>query len=172
MKKGYVQIYTGDGKCKTTAALGLTLRAVGAGLRVYIGQFIKGRDYSEIRLLRERFPEVTVEQYGAGKFIRGTPAPDEIAAGHAGLKAIREALHSGLYDVVIADEANTAVMAGLFTEEDLLALIHHKPDTVELVLTGRGAGPDLQARADLVTEMKCVKHYYHAGVRGRRGIES
>jgi cob(I)alamin adenosyltransferase len=170
--KGYVQVYTGDGKCKTTAALGLTLRAVGAGLRVYLGQFIKGHEYSEIRLLRERFPEVMVEQYGAGKFIRGAPTADEVSAGHSGLEALTRALHSGLYDVVIADEASTAVMAGLFTEQDLLNLIGEKPDSVELVLTGRGAGQALQDRADLVTDMHCVKHYFNAGVRGRKGIES
>jgi len=170
--KGYVQVYTGDGKCKTTAALGLIVRAVGAGLRVYLGQFIKGRDYSEIRLLKARFPEVTVEQYGAGKFIRGLPTAGETASARAGLASLTKALQSGLYDVVIADEACTAVMAGLFGEDALLELIKGKPETVELVFTGRGAGPKLQARADLVTDMHCVKHYFTAGVRGRRGIES
>ena len=170
--KGYVQVYTGDGKCKTTAALGLVVRAVGAGLRVYLGQFIKGREYSEIKILRERFPDVTVEQYGAGHFIRGRPVPDDIAAARKGLEALANALTCGRYDVVVADEANTAVGAGLFTEDDLLALCQTKPDPVELVLTGRGAGPKLQHRADLVTEMQCVKHYYHAGVQGRPGIES
>lgn len=170
--KGYVQVYTGDGKCKTTAALGLVLRAVGAGLRVYLGQFIKGREYSEIRILRERFPEVTVEQYGAGHFIRGRPVPDDLLAARKGLEALAAALTGGRYDVVIADEANTAIGAGLFTEADLLALCQAKPESVELVLTGRGAGTTLQHRADLVTEMRCVKHYYHAGVQGRPGIES
>jgi cob(I)alamin adenosyltransferase len=170
--RGYVQVYTGDGKCKTTAALGLVVRAVGAGLRVYLGQFIKGRDYSEIKLLRERFPEVTVEQYGRGRFIRGVAAPEDIADAKHGLEALRIALRSGLYDIVIADEAHGAVTTGLIREQDLLELIDIKPDTVELVLTGRGAGPALQARADLVTEMRCIKHYYDAGVQGRKGIES
>ena len=170
--KGYVQVYTGDGKGKTTAALGLTMRAAGAGLRVFLGQFIKGREYSEIRLLRTRFPEVMVEQYGTGKFIRGIPSPGEVAAGQAGLASLSKALCSGLYDVIIADEACTAVSAGLFAETDLLGLIREKPDSVELVFTGRGAGQALQDRADLVTEMRCAKHYFHAGVRGRRGIES
>jgi cob(I)alamin adenosyltransferase len=170
--KGYVQVYTGDGKCKTTAALGLIVRAVGAGLRVYLGQFIKSGDYSEIRLLRERFPEVTIEQYGLGHFIRGGPLPADIAAARRGLDALANAMKSGAFDVVIADEAHGAVEAGLITERDLLQLIDHKPDTVELVLTGRGAGQALQARADLVTEMRCIKHYYDAGVQGRKGIES
>lgn len=170
--KGYVQVYTGDGKCKTTAALGLVVRAVGAGLRVYLGQFIKGHEYSEIRLLRERFPEVTVEQYGEGRFIKGQPSPRDISGAQHGLEALATALRSGLYDVVIADEAHGAVSTGLISEKNLLDLIDAKPDSVELVLTGRGAGPALQAKADLVTEMRCIKHYYAAGVRGRKGIES
>lgn len=172
MKKGYVQVYTGDGKCKTTAALGLALRAVGAGLRVYIGQFIKKGDYSEIKVLRERFPEVTVEQYGEGRFVRGVPTARAVDMAAGGLASLRAAMGSARYDVVIADEANGAVKAGLITEEDLLKLITDKPEGVELVLTGRDAGDRLCARADLVTEMRCRKHYYDAGVAGRRGIES
>ena len=170
--KGYVQVYTGDGKGKTTAALGLVMRAAGAGLRIYLGQFIKGRDYSEIRSLRERFPSVVVKQFGHGKFIRGKPSSEELACGHAGLGELTTVLLSGQYDVVIADEACTAVLAGLFPESELISLIERKPATVELILTGRAAGPALIERADLVTEMKCVKHYYNAGVRGRPGIES
>ncbi len=170
--KGYVQIYTGDGKGKTTAALGLVLRAAGAGLRVFVGQFIKGREYSEIRALREHLPAVTVEQFGLGRFIRQAPAPEDIAAARQGLARLREALTGGGYDVVVADEACTAVQAGLFGEDDLLALLDVRPATVELVLTGRAAGARLQARADLVTEMRCVKHYFAAGVAGRPGIES
>jgi len=172
LKKGYIQVYTGDGKCKTTAALGLAVRAVGAGLRVYLGQFIKGRDYSEIKVLRERFPEVTLEQYGAGRFIRGKPTVEDVAMARRGLVSLNEAMRSGRYDVVIADEACTAVGAGLFLEDDLLSLMAGKPETVELVLTGRGAGKRVCERADLVTEMKCDKHYYDAGVKGRPGIES
>ena len=169
--KGYVQIYTGDGKCKTTASLGLLLRAVGAGLRVYLGQFIKGSETSEIKILRARFPEVTVEQYGQGRFIRGAPAPEDIAGGRRGLEALGRAMASGLYDVVIADEINGAMMTGLITEEDILALMDSRPNTVELVLTGRGAGARVLERADLVTEMKCHRHYYDAGVKARKGIE-
>jgi cob(I)alamin adenosyltransferase len=170
--KGYIQVYTGNGKCKTTAALGLVLRAVGAGLRVYLGQFLKKGDYSEIRILRARFPEVTVDQYGSGRFIRGRPAVEEIEDAHRGLHCLSVAMRGGQYDVIIADEANTAVGAGLLTEEDLLTLMNEKPDTVELILTGRGAGAGVVARADLVTEMKGVKHYFDAGVPGRPGIES
>ena len=170
--KGYIQVYTGDGTCKTTAALGLVLRSVGAGLRVYLGQFIKGGEFSEIKILRSRFPEVTVEQYGSGGFVRHQPTTGQIQAARRGLQQLAAALRSGDYDVVIADEANTAVGAGLFTDQDLLALMDEKPDSVELILTGRGAGAAVLNRADLVTEMKCVKHYYNAGVPGRPGIES
>jgi cob(I)alamin adenosyltransferase len=170
--KGYIQVYTGQGKCKTTAALGLALRAVGAGLRVYLGQFIKAGVYSEIKVLRERFPEVTLEQFGRGRFMRGKPAREDILAGQNGIERLRAAMLGGQYDVVIGDEANTAAKLGLFPEAALLALMDDKPANVELVLTGRGAGDNVLARADLVTEMKCVKHYFDAGVRGRPGIES
>jgi cob(I)alamin adenosyltransferase len=170
--KGYIQVYTGDGKGKTTAALGLALRAAGAGLRVYIGQFIKNGDYSEIKLLRSRLPEIVLEQFGTGRFVRGVPAPKEIRLARRGLQRLREALCGGRYDVVIADEANAAVKAGLFAEDDLVALMEAKPKAVELVLTGRGAGRKVRARADLITEMRCTRHYFEAGVQGRPGIES
>jgi len=170
--QGYVQVYTGDGKGKTTAALGLVLRAVGAGLRVFVGQFIKGREYSEIQALHEHLPAVTVEQFGHGRFIRNAPAAEDIEAAQRGLARLREVLAGGHYDLVVADEACTAVQAGLFGEDDLLAVLDARPASVELVLTGRAAGARLQARADLVTEMRCVKHYFSEGVKGRPGIES
>jgi cob(I)alamin adenosyltransferase len=169
--KGYVQVYTGEGKCKTTAALGLVVRAVGAGLRIYLGQFLKAGVYSEIRVLRERFPEVTVEQFGSGRFVRGRPSRAEIAAARRGLDRVQDALGGGRFDVVIADEIHTAVRAGVLAEADVLALIAGRPPNVELVLTGRGATPAVVAQADLVTEMTCRKHYYDAGVRARPGIE-
>ena len=169
--KGYVQVYTGDGKGKTTAALGLIVRAAGAGLRVFFCQFIKAGRTSEIRTLSERFPEVTVRQFGLGRFVRGRPSPRDIAAAQKGLTELREALTSGKYDMVIADEANVAARIGLLAPADLIDLIDRKPDRVELVLTGRGAARGIIRRADLVTEMKAVKHYFDRGVRARRGIE-
>jgi len=170
--QGYIQVYTGDGKGKTTAALGLAVRAVGAGLRVYLGQFIKGREYSETKVLKARFPEVVLEQFGRGDFILGPPTPADIQAARDGLARLRSAMLSGKYDIVIADEAHTAAGLGLFPEDALVSLMREKPGNVELVLTGRGAGPAVLAAADLVTEMKCVKHYYDAGVDGRPGLES
>lgn len=169
---GYVQVYTGDGKGKTTAALGLILRARGAGLRVYLGQFIKKGNFSEIKTLRDRFPEVTVEQYGLGHFIRGKPSEKDKAAAAAGLTKLRRAVTSGDYDVVVADEANPAVSVGLFPVDELLALIEAKPAEVELVITGRGADPAVIDRADLVTEMRSLKHYMDKGVVARKGVES
>jgi len=169
--KGYLQIYTGDGKGKTTAALGLVLRAAGAGLRVYFGQFIKQGDFSEILALRERFSEVTVAQFGLGRFIPGKPSPEDIRAAQEGLAALRSAMLGGDYDLVVADEAGPAVKAGLIAEQDLLDLIDARPDSVELVLTGRNVPPAVLDKADLVTEMKAVRHYLDAGVKARKGIE-
>ena len=168
---GYVQVYTGDGKGKTTAALGLIVRARGAGLRVYLGQFIKKGDFSEIKALRNHFPKVTVEQHGLGRFVKGEPSAEDLAAAATGLQKLRDAMGCGDYDVVIADEANSAVSAGLFSAQDLVALIDDKPANVELVLTGRNADRLVIDRADLVTEMKNVKHYKDDGVAARPGIE-
>lgn len=171
MTRGCVQVYTGDGKGKTTAAVGLAVRGAGAGRRVFVGQFIKGRDSSEMALLRERCPEITVEQFGAGRFVQATPSPADIAAGHNGVMKLREALASRAYDIVIADEANGAVAASVIGLDDLLGLIDMRPEPVELVITGRNARPEVLDRADLVTEMRCVRHCLDAGVPARRGID-
>ena len=169
--KGYIHVYTGDGKGKTTAALGLALRAAGAGLKVFIAQFMKLGDYSEIKAL-ERFGDgVTVEQYGLGRFIRGNPDPADIDAARKAIARVREIFAAGRHQVVILDEANVAAACGLFSPVDLLELVNAKPDEVEVILTGRNAAPEILARADLVTEMKMVKHYYQAGVAARVGIE-
>jgi len=168
---GYTQIYTGDGKGKTTAALGLALRAAGAGLKVYIAQFIKSGDYSEIKALARYADQIVVEQFGLGRFIKGRSAPEDVAAAQKGLQAVREALDSGDYQVVIMEEGNVATSCGLFPVDEILAIMDHKPDRVELVVTGRGADARVIAKADLVTEMKAVKHYYQAGVAARIGIE-
>jgi len=169
--KGYLQVYTGDGKGKTTAALGLSLRAAGAGLKVYIAQFLKQGPYSEIKALEQFSHNIEIEQFGRGKFIKGQATQDEIAAARAGLEKARLQLISGQFDVVILEEGNVAASLGLFPVQDLLKVIDQKPDHVELIITGRGAAPDVIERADLVTEMKAVKHYYDRGVSARIGIE-
>ena len=169
--KGRFQIYTGSGKGKTTAALGLTLRAAGAGLRTYLGQFLKRRRTGEVRMLGERFPEVTVEQYGRSGFVSEKPSPADVEAARRGLRKLRRALLGGNYDVVIADELTVAIRLGLVREEDAMDLIAQRPAGVELVLTGRGAGRRIIRQADLVTDMRKVKHYFDRGTKARRGIE-
>jgi cob(I)alamin adenosyltransferase len=169
--QGYIQVYTGNGKGKTTAALGLSLRAAGAGLRVYIAQFIKGGDYSEIKALSRYSDQITVEQFGRGRFIKGKPAPEDISAAREGLEKIRDILAQDEIDVLILEEANVAAMCGLFPVETILELMAAKPNSMELVITGRGADPRVIAKADLVTEMKEIKHYYRVGVKARVGIE-
>lgn len=170
--KGYVQVYTGDGKGKTTAALGLAIRAVGAGYKVFIGQFIKMGEYSEIKALKERFSDmVTIEQFGSGRFIKGTPTPEQIELARKGIERIQSVMVSGEFQVIILEEANIAVSLGLLSSEQLLALIDAKPENVELVFTGRNAPDFLMNKADLVTEMKEIKHYFKKGVRARTGIE-
>ncbi len=168
--KGYIQVYTGNGKGKTTASLGLAVRAAGAGLNVFIVQFLKKGDYSEIKAL-SKFENIRIEQYGLGKFVKGKPSEDDLAAGHAGYLRLCELLKAGTHDVIIAEEANVALMCGLISEKELLALMDMKPDNVELVITGRGATQKIIEHADLVTEMKEIKHYYKQGVTARVGIE-
>jgi cob(I)alamin adenosyltransferase len=168
--KGYVQVYTGNGKGKTTASLGLSVRAAGAGLKVFIAQFMKQGDYSEINAL-SRFDNIHIEQYGAGKFVKGKPSQEEKQRCAEGFNRLCTILRSGTYDLVVAEEANVACMCGLFSEKDLLDLMALKPDHVELVITGRGAPESVIAAADLVTEMREIKHYYQKGVAARVGIE-
>jgi cob(I)alamin adenosyltransferase len=169
---GYVQVYTGNGKGKTTAALGLALRAAGAGLRVFFAQFLKRGEYSEIISLRRFGDTVTVRQYGRPEFVTGVPGEADIAAARRGYAEAREALVSGEYDVVILDEANVAVRLGLIPVGDMLELLDARPPEVELALTGRDADPRIIERADLVTEMREVKHYYQQGIQSRKGIEA
>lgn len=169
--KGFVQVYTGDGKGKTTAAIGLAVRAAGAGLKVYLAQFMKLGHYSETTALARFSDLITVEQFGLGRFIQGKPSAGEIAAAQKGLEKVKTVLAGGEHKLVILDEANVAVMTGLFSARDLLELIAAKPEDTELVLTGRGAPDEIIEAADLVTEMKAVRHYYSKGVQARVGIE-
>jgi cob(I)alamin adenosyltransferase len=170
--QGFVQVYTGDGKGKTTAALGLALRAAGAGLKVYIGQFVKNADYSELRALQRLTDCITIVQFGRGCFLLTEPCRADIDAARAALEAIGDILESGTFDLVVADEINVAYGLGLISEKDILTLMARRPESVELVLTGRGAPPSVLERADLVTEMRSIKHYYDQGVLARKGIES
>lgn len=169
--KGYIQIYTGNGKGKTTAALGLALRAAGADHKVFIGQFIKSGSYSEIKALARFKDLITVEQYGQGRFIKNKPSTEDIQGAKEGLQRLKQVVASGHYKVVIVDEGNVAVTCQLISQADLLEIIELRHPDTELVITGRGATPEIMARADLVTEMQPIKHYYEAGVAARVGIE-
>lgn len=173
MKLGQFQVYTGNGKGKTTAALGLAMRASGAGFKVYFCQFMKDADYSEIKSLR-LLPGITVEQFGSGLGLlisRDAENPD-LECARIGYEKLKAALTSGEYDVVIADEINCALMCGLLTEDQLLELADLRPETTELVFTGRGATEAILEKADLATEMRPIKHYFDTKkLPARVGIE-
>lgn len=171
MRKGYIQVYTGNGKGKTTAALGLALRAAGAGMKVYIAQFIKKKTCSEHRMLEAFKGLITIKQYGRGFFLKRNPTKADITAGQDGLKEIENIIKSNEYDVIILDEANVATKYNIISAEDLLDLMESKPVNVELVITGRYADERVIEKADLVTEMKEIKHYKEKGVKARIGIE-
>jgi cob(I)alamin adenosyltransferase len=169
MEQGYVQVYTGNGKGKTTAALGLVIRALGAGRSVAVVQFIKSMEYHELRILRDL--RVPVHQFGRGCFIRGEPAPEDRELAARGLAFVRELFERGDLDVLVLDEINVAVQLRLLDPAAVLEVIRARPAGLELVCTGRGAPAELIDAADLVTEMVNVKHYYDRGVPARDGIE-
>ncbi|MCF8045618.1 MAG: cob(I)yrinic acid a,c-diamide adenosyltransferase [Desulfarculaceae bacterium] len=171
MNSGYIQIYTGDGKGKTTAALGLALRAAGAGYRTFIGQFMKGRHYSELDAVRT-IEAIEIEQFGDEDCITADQVDQHrIRLAEAGLDRIYQVFDEKRHSVVVLDEIFVAVWFSLLTEELVMDLVLKKPEQVELVMTGRKAGRKFIEYADLVTEMMEVKHYYTRGVAARKGIE-
>jgi len=171
--RGHVQVYTGNGKGKTTAALGLALRAAGHGLKTYIGQFLKGQTYGELAAVRPLAPLITIEQFGRKGFIHVTenPEDEDIERARQGLDKCRRAMLSGKFRIIVLDEVCVTLHFKLLSENDILDFLAQKPKDVEVVLTGRYAPASLLRRADLVTEMKAKKHYYSKGVRARAGIE-
>ncbi len=169
--KSYVHVYTGEGKGKTTAALGLAVRAAGAGHKVFFAQFVKGGRYSELKALKRFDDLITIEQFGEGRFINGNPSESDIDSARKGLKKMGKILSSGNYKVVILDEANIAVYYKLFSPQELVDLANCRADETELIITGRYASDEILEKADLVTEMKAIKHYYKEGVKARVGIE-
>ena len=173
MKNGYIQVYTGDGKGKTTASMGLIVRALGAGMSIYFGQFLKNHPYSEIKTLESLAgSNLKIKQFGTKRKVTDPMNEKDYEAALAGLEAAEEAMLSGEYDLVILDEFNIIAGYHLVEEARLKEFLDKKPKHTELVLTGRGAPEWLKTRADLVTEMKMIKHYYEAGVPARKGIES
>jgi cob(I)alamin adenosyltransferase len=171
--RGYIHIYTGNGKGKTTAALGLALRAAGWKFKTYIGQFLKGQTYGELLSAPALAPSITIEQFGRKGFVHITDTVEEedIQRAREGLEKCRQAMRSGRYRLVILDEVSVAVHFKLLSEKDILDFLDQKPEDVEIVLTGRYAPASWLERADLVTEMTEVKHYHSRGVRARDGIE-
>ncbi|MEA3249570.1 MAG: cob(I)yrinic acid a,c-diamide adenosyltransferase [Patescibacteria group bacterium] len=177
--KGLIQIYTGDGKGKTTAALGLAVRAVGAGKKVAIVYFDKGGEhYSERKILIERFAgEIDFIATGqdridadTGQFKFGVE-PQDVDEARWGLGQAEEIVQTGKHDLVILDELNTVTSLGMVTEDSVLDLLRNKPVHVELILTGRGAPQSVRDLSDLVTDMKLVDHYYYRGTKAREGID-
>ena len=173
MKRGLVHLYTGDGKGKTTAALGLSVRFAGWGGRVLFLQFLKKGHWGEIRALSS-FPGVEIRQLGQGGFVRPDD-PDSLSSARqafeAGLEMLNREMASGSWGMMVADEIVLGVPMKLVRTEELLSLIQSKPQELELVLTGRGAPRSLVDACDLVTEMREIKHPFQKGVKARRGIE-
>lgn len=171
--KGYFQVYTGNGKGKTTAALGLAFRAMGRGKKTYIGQFMKGQFYGELKAAEIVHNFITIEQYGKDTFIhvQEPPMEEDIRMAREGLKMAKKAMLSGKYAIVIFDEIITTHYFHLISIEEMLDVVSSKPEGVELVFTGRYAPPEIIEAADLITEMVEAKHYYLKGVTAREGIE-
>ena len=170
MEKGFVHVYTGNGKGKSTAAVGLAVRALCAGMSVYVGQFVKDMKYNETKI-EDMFPRLKVEQLGTGCFIFREPSQKDIDMAQDGLKKCTQLLANGNYDVVILDEINIALHFNLISVDDVINAVKNRKPNVEVVLTGRYAQQELIDMADLVTEMKEIKHYYQQGVLSRDGID-
>jgi cob(I)alamin adenosyltransferase len=172
LEKGLVQVYTGNGKGKSSAAFGLALRAIGRGLKVYIIQFIKGGfDYGELYVV-DKLPNLTLKAFGRGRFVtEKPPGKVDVQLAEEALALAEKVVKSGEYDIVILDEINVALNLNVIEIEKVVELIKNKPKHVELVLTGRYAPDEIVEAADLVTEMREVKHPYNKGFQARKGIE-
>jgi cob(I)alamin adenosyltransferase len=172
LPQGLIQVYTGDGKGKTTCALGLALRAVGQGFKVYMVQFLKGRETGEMQAAARLAPDLTLRSFGRPGLVNlRSPAPADLNLARQALDLAETLINAGEHDLVILDEINLAITYNLIPLDEVLTMLRERPPWVEVVLTGRQAPPEVVALADLVTEMRPVKHYFEAGVKSRRGIE-
>ena len=171
MAKGYIHVYTGNGKGKTTAAIGLAIRAAGAGKRVFIAQFVKGMHYSELDSLKRFEPDIILKQFGRDCFIKSEPVEEDIRLALNGLHEVSDLVGKNYYDMLILDEACIAIYYNLFSMNDLKRVLEKRHTGMEIIITGRYAPDELIEMADLVTEMREVKHYYNTGVQARPGIE-
>ena len=171
LEKGFVHIYSGNGKGKTTAAIGLGIRATGEGLKVYMIQFMKGRRYSEIDALKN-MKNFTVVQFGRDEFVsKENPEQIDIDLARKGFEHAKEIIKNGEHDLIILDEINVAVDFKLIPLKDVLKLMNEKPEKVELVITGRYTHPDMVKQADIVSEILEIKHPYQNGIQSRKGID-
>lgn len=171
MKRGYLQLYIGDGKGKTTAAIGLAIRALGAGLRVAFLQFFKSGNSSEVKVLQQFYPRLLFKNFHSGKFVRGKPSKKLKTKIMEGYSLFKELLSERNFDLIILDEFVYAFRWNIITISDFIEQLRNKPKQVEIVITGREAPKELIDIADLITEMKKIKHYYDQGVKARWGIE-
>lgn len=169
-RKGYILAFTGNGKGKTTAALGTAVRTLLTGKKVFFGQFIKGKETAEFSL-GDYFPEFTFRQFGQGNFVMGKPSEGDVQCAREGLAIVRTAIGSGEYDLVVLDELFVALHFGLLETDDVLTLLKSKPDYMDIILTGRYASEAILEKADLITFMQKQKHYFDNGVLAREGIE-
>ncbi|HLG32181.1 MAG TPA: cob(I)yrinic acid a,c-diamide adenosyltransferase [Ignavibacteriaceae bacterium] len=174
LNQGFIQIYTGNGKGKSTAAIGQAVRAAGFGLKTYIAQFMKEYPYNELNSLKHLSEWITVDQFCGDDFVykKELPGKVEIDNAHRGLAKAKLKMLSGKFDIIILDEVCVSIYFGLFSDEEILTFMKQKPDKIELILTGRYCPDNLIEKADLVTEMKELKHYYQTGIKSRKGIES
>ena len=170
MEKGYIQVYTGNGKGKSTAAFGLALRAAMSGKSVYVGQFVKDMKYNETQITT-LVPNIQIEQLGKGCFVFKSPEESDVIAAGEALEKCAEIMKLGNFDVVVLDEIFIALHYQLIRTQDVICALLGRASHVEVILTGRYAPEEIIEIADLVTEMKEVKHYYHAGVLSRDGID-
>ena len=167
-----IQVYTGNGKGKTTASLGLALRAIGAGKKVLLIQFLKEGQSSEIKAIRKYLPNFEVKIFGQKGFLtKEKLKKKDFDLAQQGFNFAQKAIQNKTYDLVILDEINLVLNFGLLKTEDLIALIKTTPKKIELILTGRSASREIINQADLVTEIKEVKHYFKKGIKARKGIE-
>jgi cob(I)alamin adenosyltransferase len=171
LKKGFIHVYTGNGKGKTTAAIGLGIRAIGEGLKVIMIQFMKGRRYSELDALQQ-MKNFTVIQFGRDEFVsKEKPEQIDIDLARKGFNYAKDIILNGGYDLVILDEINVAVEFNLISLKDVIELLKNKPESLELVLTGRYASSEIIKHADIVSEILEIKHPYQKGVQSRKGID-
>jgi len=174
LKEGFIQVYTGNGKGKTTAAIGQAVRAAGADLKTYIIQFMKEYPYSELKSLYELKQWIEIEQKGNDDFVyrKELPSNNEKLKAREALKKAENLMLSNTYDLIILDEVLVTIYFKLLTVDEIISVIKKKPSNVELILTGRYCPDEIIELADLVSEMKEIKHYYNKGVISRKGIES